>query len=258
MDISLKDLMSCEGVDFSDDRSVLFRLFGFIRGQVPPDPDTSETASVSVRQLANDLEGDHIHLNVIRVGFDALSATGLTDGLIELDYSVYRIRNIYRTRGIGVGRTLHWFIDSDESDGLDTIGSADDARDLWRSWSVDNNGIDAFVVRSISGFFGLSPVGGDCDKGGKNDGCLAAGVDRGDEGVSRTFAHEVGHFLGLEHNHGDNTCPATNAGRRNLMAQTGCVPFLADGSTRDTRDSVRLTTGQGNIMDDGECIRGGC
>jgi len=258
MDISLKDIMACEGADFSSDQSVLFRFFGFIRGQVPPDPQAGTTASVSVRRLAEQLEGDHIHLNVIRVGFDEFDADDLEDALIELDYSIYRIRNIYRPRGIGVGRTLHWFIDSDDSDGLDTIGSNGDAADLWRSWSVDNNGIDAFVVRSISGFFGLSPVDGDCDKGGKNDGCLAGGVDRGDEGLSRTFAHEVGHFLGEDHNHGNNSCPTTNAGRRNLMAQTGCVPFLADGTTRDTRNSVNLTNAQGNRMDDHECIRGGC
>ena len=104
----------------------------------------------------------------------------------------------------------------------------------------------------------LIPVAGKAIVGFIIDHLLAAGVDREDEGVSRTFAHEVGHFLGEEHNHGDNNCPNTNAGRRNLMAQTGCVPFLPNTTTRDTRNSVRLTNAQGNRMDDHECIRGGC
>lgn len=256
MDISIRSLMACEGADMSVDQSVLFRLFGFIRGLVPPDPDTTVTASVSLRQLANDLDGDHIHVNVIRVGFDVLSATALADALIELDYSVYRIRNIYRPQGVGVGRTLHWFIDAADADGADSIGSNGEARDLWRSWSVDNNGIDAFVVRNIAGnLLGLSPVGGDCDKGSKDDGCLAGGVDSNDEGLSRTFAHEIGHFLDLPHNHGGN-CPTATNDRMNLMAQTRCVPFV--GGVRDTRNAVRLTNTQGNKMDNHECIRGGC
>lgn len=251
MDISLKARMSCEGVDFSADRSVLFSLFGFIRGQVPPDP-TGVASSVSVRQLANDLGGNHFHLNVIRVGFDALG--NLDNALIEIDYSIYRLRNIYRTRGMGVGRTLHWFIDSADSDGLDTIADEDDARDLWRGWSTGNNGIDAFVVRSISGFLGLSPRPGDCTGGGKDDGCLAAGVDNDDEGVSRTFAHEIGHFMGLPHNHNalpDGPCPGSAAGQLNLMAQSGCASSI--------RNSVQLTGGQGTtIHGHDDCVRGGC
>ena len=71
MDISIKDLMACEGADLSVDQSILFRFFGFIRGQVPPDP-TGVASSVSLRQLAGDLDGNHIH-----VDFDATEAEGL-------------------------------------------------------------------------------------------------------------------------------------------------------------------------------------
>lgn len=253
MDISIKDLMACEGADLSVDQSILFRFFGFIRAQVPPDP-TGVASSVSLRQLAEDLEDNHIHVNVIRTGFDAFGANALENALIEIDYSIYRLRNIYRQRSLGVGRILHWFIDSADSDGLDTIADEDDARDLWRGWSTGNNGIDAFVVRSISGFLGLSPRPGDCTGGGKNDGCLAAGVDNNDEGVSRTFAHEIGHFLGLPHNHDalpGGPCPGSAAGQLNLMAQSGCASSI--------RNSVQLTGGQGNtIHGHDDCIRGGC
>ncbi|WP_298918778.1 hypothetical protein [uncultured Roseobacter sp.] len=260
MDISVREMLDCVDADLNQDQSVLFRLFGFIRSRVPPDP-AGVVASVSLRQLANDIGGQHININVIRVGFDALGTTALADALIELDYSVYRIRNIYRPRNLGVGRVLHWFVDSADADGMDDIGGTGEARDLWESFSVQNNGIDAFVVRNISGtLLGLSPRPGDCDKGSKDDGCLAGGIDSNDEGLSRTFAHEIGHFLGLPHNHDalpDGPCPTGND-RFNLMAQTGCVPFIAGTSTRDTRTAVNLDSDQGSDMREHCAVREGC
>jgi hypothetical protein len=272
-DISVLDLFDCVDADPTRDRFVLFDLFGFRRGQVPPDP-TGVTSTVSLRQLAEGIDGDHVHLNVIAVGFDVLaspsgtptvtttgtdtvSSSAFDDAVIELDYCVYRIRDIYRPQGVGVGRVLHFDIDNADADGMATIADDNEARDLWRSFFVDNDGIDAFVVRSISGtLLGLSPVGGDCDKGSRNDGLMAGGVDNVDEGISRTFAHEIGHFLGLSHNHDNNACndlslcPSTTAGQNNLMAQTCCALSL--------RNSVLLTTTQGNTMDDHCSIRTAC
>ena len=259
MDISVRDLMDCVDVDLSQDVSVLRRLFGFRRSLVPPDP-TGAAASVSVRQLAEDIDGDHVHLNVIRVGFDTFDEPTEDNALIDIDYSIFRIRNIYRPRGVGVGRVLHFVVDNADADGMADIADMDEAEDLWTSFSVDNDGIDAFVVRSISGFLGLSPRPGDCGKQSKDDGLLAGGVDNDSEGLSRTFAHEVGHFLGLPHNHNAlpaGPCPTSAAGRNNLMAQTGCAPVDALGN-RDTRNSVLLTNAQGNTMDDHCLIQGAC
>ncbi len=251
-DISVRDLLDCVDADLTEDQSLLRRLFGFRRGLVPPDP-TGADASVSVRQLAVDIDGDHIHLNVIAMGFDALNTANLASARIDVDYCIYRIRNIYRPQGVGVGRVLHYSVDRDDADGLDVINGSDECVELWRSFYVDNDGIDAFVVRSISGLLGLSPVGGDCGKQSKDDGLVAGGVDNNAEGLSRTFAHEVGHFLGLDHNHNelpDGPCPATTAGQNNLMAQTGCAISV--------RNSVILTNTQGNDMDDHCTIREGC
>ena len=247
---SLRSLMNCIGADTSGEFSVLRRFFGFIRSRVPTDPDSSVTASVSMLQKMRTLDGRHIHLNVIRVGFD-LVADG-DEALEKLDYAIYRIHNIYRPVSLGVGRVLHFFIDSSDADGADDLGSEDEADELSDDWSVDNSGIDVFVVRNISDddFVGISPVPGSCNKPSKDDGLIGGEIGRDFERVARTFAHEVGHFLGLSHNHDDGECPTSNAGLSNLMAQTGCVPSI--------RDSVVLTSGQGSTMR-GHCsVRNGC
>jgi hypothetical protein len=250
MAISVRHLFGCVGADQSKDLPVLRRLFGFRRGLVPPDPDTSVKSWVSLRQFADGVGGDHININIIRMGFDVLSAAALADALIQVDYCTYRIRNIYRPQGVGVGRVLHYAVDAADAQGFDMIADDSEAEDIRRAFSVHNDGIDAFIVRDIAGdLLGKSPIKGNCDKDSKDDGLLAGGIDNDDEGMSRTFAHEMGHFLGLRHNHGDS-CPTTTAALNNLMAQTRCAT--------STRTSVLLTNSQGNAMDDHCSIRGGC
>ena len=251
---SVKSMMSCIGVDTSGSVSILRHLFGFRRSRVPTDPDNTVTAQVSMLQKLEGLQGKHIHINIIRVGFDLLA--DVDDGLEKLDYATYRIHNIYRTVNLGIGRVEHYVIDSDDADGADNLGSEDEADELSDDWSVYNDGIDAFVVRNISDddFVGLSPHGS-CDKPSKDDGLVAGEIGRTYEAVARTFAHEIGHFLGLDHNHGDDPdCPNTTNGCNNLMAQTRCATSCGSG----VRAAVLLTNSQGNTMR-GHCsVRNAC
>ncbi len=248
---SLRTIAECLDIDTDGTVSVLAHLLGFVRRRVPPDPDTSVTASVSLLDFVRGVQGRHINLNVIRVGFDGLSDAARATGFEKLDYAVYRTRNIFDAARLGVGRVQHWVIDTADADGKDDIGSEGEADDLSDDWSVPNDGIDAFVVRNISDsdFVGISPRPGDCDKGGKEDGLIGGEIGRGFEGFSRTFAHEVGHFLNLPHNHGSN-CPTSTATRNNLMAQTRC--------SISTRDSVLLTSAQGNTIRSRCQARAGC
>ena len=245
---SVRSIMQCMGIDTGGSNSVLRDFFGFLRARVPTDPDNTVTAEVSLLNQVRGVQGRHFHLNIIQVGFDLVADQ---DNAWEmLDYCTYRTRNIYRTRNLGVGRVLHFEVVSADADGFDNIGSRDEATDMWRSFSVQNNGIDAFVTRANSaGTLGRSPVDGDCDKDGKDDGLWGGDLNRSFDGLSRTFAHEVGHYLGLSHNHGDD-CPASTAGRNRLMAQTGCA--------NNVRTSVNLTSGEGSDSRSHCIVRNGC
>lgn len=257
--VSVRALMRAFGVASTGNRSICLHLLGFARQRVPTDPDSATVARVSLLQHAADRTRPRIHLNVIRVGFDGVPAANRDAAGDMVDYGIYKLRNIYRTVGLAVGRVEHWTVTAAQANGRDDVGSEDEADLLSDEWSVNNDGIDVFVVPTISaGFIGISPVPGSCDKdlsapqpgggaanpqdtGSRNDGLLGGELDRDPDGFARTFAHELGHFLRLEHNHGgEPECPATDAGKNNLMAQTRCAI--------SARNSVLLTSTQGDTM----------
>lgn len=246
---SFRQHAACVGA--SGNFSVMRDVLGFSRGRLPPHPDGGgNVASVSMRTQIQAIAGRHVHLNVIRVGFDALSAGDQATAFERIDWALLRIREIYAPVNLGVGRVLHWFITQADADGADDIGSEDEAEDLWDAWSVKNNGLDVFMVRTISAdFIGLSPVDGACEKDDKDDGLVGGRIDRDPDGVARTFAHEVGHYLGLSHTHGAD-CPTTTAARNRLMSQTRCAI--------SNRNSVTLTGGEGSDMRDHCMVRPGC
>jgi hypothetical protein len=250
---SVKEIMNCIGVSTSGSVSVLFHFLGFFQGRVPADPCSTGAAQVSLLDHLNSLQGKHIHLNIIRVGIDNFTNTEID----RIDSAIFSARNIFRTRSLGVGRVEHYDVTSADADGKDDIGSEDEAEDLTHDWTVDNNALDVFMVDNISaGFVGLSPVDGSCDKDDKDmNGVLGGEVNRTTAQVARTFAHEIGHYLGLPHNHGDDPdCPDTTNGCNNLMAQTRCANSCGGGVCV----AVLLTSSQGDTIR-GHCfVQDGC
>jgi hypothetical protein len=238
---SVREALNAMGLGGVANPSIMFDVLGYWRGRAPTDPATTAPVVVSLADHFDGLSGQHLHLNMIEVGLDTLSAADLAAAEDRIDYAVHRIRQIYRTRQLGLGRVQYYWITAAASNGRDDLGSESEADSLSDEWSVPNDGVDMFLVRNISDpdYVGISPVPGDCNKGDKSDGMIGGEVNREAEGFSRTAAHELGHFLNLSHNHGDD-CPTSNAARDNLMAQTRCA--------RSLRTSVLLTSGQGTTM----------
>jgi Metallo-peptidase family M12B Reprolysin-like len=230
---SLRALSNCIGL--SGQISMARDFYGFARGQLPPDP-TGATVSLSFKRQAQRLQGRHFHLNVIAVGSDQF-----TDGdYIEIDYSIFKLRNIYDQVALGVGRIEHWIVLTADADGLDTPTSRGDLEDITHHWTVDNDGLDIFMPHNMSvpsgtgQVLGNSPEGGPCDKNDKDMNGSTAGLWVGDQ-TARSFAHEIGHYLGLGHENGTPT---------NLMCQSGMASSV--------RNSTLLNT------DQGDAVRGHC
>jgi hypothetical protein len=175
---SVKSIMNCIGIDTSGTVSILFNLYGFWLQRVPTDPDPTATAQVSLLTDVQSLLGKHTHLNVIRVGVDLFT----TDEFGKIDYSIYRIRNIYRQVSLGIGRIEHYDILVADANGRDDLGSQSEAEDLTHEWTVPNDALDVFVVHNISAsdFVGISAIDGPCDKDAKigMNGVVAGEVGR--------------------------------------------------------------------------------
>ena len=176
---SVRKAAQCIGL--SGETKIVRDLFGYITGA----PKT-----LSLLTQVRLLQVKHIHLNLIRTA--ALPSTSLK----TIDAGLQFMRDVYGTVGIGVGRILRFHV---PQGGYEIVVDDDIATDLFDSWSVSNDGIDVFLCLSIVGpSIGKTPIPGSCDKDGKDSGSLIGVLDSGSV-IGTTFAHEVGHYLGLEH-----------------------------------------------------------
>jgi len=238
---SLRALAGCIGVN--GNLSVLRDFFGFFRGVLPPDPTGAEV-KVSLRRQLGLLQGEHFHVNVIATGVD--SFVDADD--VEVDYAIFKMRNVYNQVSVGVGRVQHFGITVAQAGGLDAPTTKDQLEELTENWSVDNDGIDLFVVHDMnipsgSGILlGRSAVDGPCP-GDKDDKGMSGSTSGlwGSEQTARTVSHELGHYLTLEHR---------NSSPTNLMCQSG--------SASSIRNSIVLTSGQGDDVEDHCMCRDDC
>ncbi|HEX8622964.1 MAG TPA: hypothetical protein VF718_13440 [Allosphingosinicella sp.] len=140
-----------------------------------------------------------IGYNIIRVGdFSAeerneyrRAAADIASGIYQArDLTVYGVE-LYRIEGtpqMDADKARFRFIDSQS-----------EINDLRSAYTVDNWYLDVFFVEGrFDGAFGSSPVDGPVDKQGASSG-LVVRRDSDTVNLGQTFAHEGGHYLGLEH-----------------------------------------------------------
>jgi Helix-hairpin-helix motif len=156
------------------------------------------------------------HLNVIYVGAERF---GEDDRQLVRD-SVEVARSIYAQRDLGIGRVLEYAIPAAEAGRYVVVNDNGEARDLTNHWTVDNDGIDLFIVDVYEGsVVGYSPIRGPCEKNENwwqikdMTGTVVELYTTVPALLGSTIGHELGHYLGLSHVHS----PWTPNARMNLM-----------------------------------------
>jgi hypothetical protein len=121
---------------------------------------------------------------------------------------MHATRSRHRSRCTLFGPRVAHSIISANSRGLHIIRDFADVQSLPELWAVPNDAVDLFVVASIPLKDGWSPRPGKCptliDKNLRSSAASLSG-DKFNSG--NTFAHEVGHFLGLPHAESEPTNP---------------------------------------------------
>lgn len=215
---SLRDTAACIGV--TGDFSVVRDFFCYA---AKPD-------ELSVLTQVGLLQGQHVHLNLIRVGIESFTP----EDEAAIDAAVHLMRGYYEQVSLGVGSVLRFSVSTADANGHEHIGSDGEAEALTHDWTVPNDAIDVFLVRSFVLGIGHSRVEGPCDKNSvRMNGCVVEMMDALFTG--QALGRFVGHYLGLR----------ASDDHRNLMWTA--VPN--DGE---------LTAVQGAIMRDHCFVNGGC
>ncbi|WP_067840182.1 reprolysin-like metallopeptidase [Nocardia lijiangensis] len=173
--------------------------------------------------------------NIIRVGdFTQAERDEYRRAAADIASGIFRSRDmtvhgveLYRIEGtpeMDADRARFRFIDSQ-----------DEINQLRSRYTVDNWYLDVFFVEGRwDGAFGSSPTDGPVDKQGDGSG-LVLRRDGDTVNLGQTFAHEAGHYLGLEHADEEDGCADTDpaspdiddnfifsASRRDSDVITGC------------------------------------
>jgi hypothetical protein len=182
MAISTTNILNCLG--FSPNKaSIVGNLFGF----------TFVPKPLSLRRQLELMQGKHFHVNLILVGDFSWEEWRKTY------YSIQTAREIYAKVDFGIGK-LEWYgISASDAGSYTIIDNQSEAEGLTSDWTVPNNAHDLFVVIQMNGADGWSAVGGSCDKNVEGMTGSVVSLNGSDDNAGNTFAHEMGHYLGLGH-----------------------------------------------------------
>lgn len=204
---SVRQIASCIGLP--GDISVVRDFFGYATAIAQP---------LSLLTQVKRVQGKHFHVNHIRVAIDG-GEWDLTIDEFNLDQAVLSARDIFATVGLGIGRVQRFFVPVSEHDGH--LADPCEGIELTDEWTAPNDGIDVFWVLSLGGgHHGFAPLDGPCDKDDGGDGIV---IDVKRMLIIKTLAHELAHYLGLEHivGHPNNLMQDPDLGQVQLTGDQG-------------------------------------
>ena len=181
-----------------------------------------------------------IGYNIIRVGdFTGSERNEYTRAAEQIASGIFRSRDmtvygveLYRIEGtpdMDADKARYRFIDNQG-----------EINALRNRYTVDNWYLDVFFVEGRwDGAFGSSPTNGPVDKEGDSSGLILR-RDSDTVNLGQTFAHEAGHYLGLEHADEDDGCADTDPSSPTISDN-----FIFSSSRRD---SAVITSCQINKM----------
>ncbi len=224
-------------LDKTGSLSVQRHLFGYIWGPI--------SRELRVRRHIENIRGQAINLCVFFVGHEPGFAGTMTQTqAVRVQHGIDLMREIYEQANIGVRRIFWRYIHEDDAQPYLSI-NAGQATDLTEAYSGPNDGIDLFIVQTITDAGGWSNSSGPCDKDDKGrTGAVVEVSGSSDDFFGVITAHEVGHYLGLVH-----TNSATN-----LMG----VDSNNDGIGEISVNSRDLTAGQVDTMRSSCWVREPC
>ena len=167
--------------------------------------------------------------------------------VLRMQAAIDVMRELYAQVDVGVRRIFWRYIPVDEA-GDFTVVDGSEATELTEAFSGPNDGIDVFFVTTVSDAGGWSITPGPCDKDASGRTGAVMELKGTDLFTGILLAHEVGHYLGLEH--GDDVSDITN-----VMGHDD------DGNGIGSLDavlSVNLTDEQGDEMKSHCSIRPSC
>jgi hypothetical protein len=184
---SIRHLAACMGL--GGNLSVVRDFFGYIGPTAKP---------LSLRTQAALVSGPHLHLNLIRVAIDGPEWDPFNDDF-QIDNAVLVAREVFATVGLGIGRVQRFFVPVADAEGHEHLSDQDEGEALRHKWTVPNDALDAFFVLTLETSIGFSSIDGPCDKNEDGSGTIVAVHQMSQV----SFAHELGHYLGLVHEEDD-------------------------------------------------------
>jgi len=222
MALSLKTIAS-NCLDLSPPFSVIENVFGYKFRDSTGNIFGIQQRTMSLKRQLELIQGPSLDLNLIRVGIELFDESDHA----EIQFGVQFTRDIYEKVDLGI-RKLNWqYISEDDAGDYVTINSSSEAHDLTDDWNGLEGALDVFVVELIVGAGGWSMVDAPCSKDDKDKMTGVVTELSGSVFTGTSFAHEIGHYLGLPHDGSPTNFMGANDGTPNTGA-TGITASQGD------------------------------